>query len=53
METSDRCEDCVWWDGDATGMQGYCNEPDGGMMTITGRYEECIRFLARMVGEIF
>jgi hypothetical protein len=40
------CQDCIWWNGDSSGMQGYCVE-DHNMALITGRYEECINFLAR------
>ncbi len=39
------CQNCIWWDGDSTGMQGQCNQTD--VRLIVGRYEECVNFLAR------
>ena len=39
------CENCIWWDGDNSGMQGQCNQADARL--IVGRYEECVNFLAR------
>ena len=39
------CQDCIWWDGDNSGMQGQCNQADARL--IVGRYEECVNFLAR------
>ena len=43
--TEEVCQNCIWWDGDSTGMQGQCNQTD--VRLIVGRYEECVNFLAR------
>jgi len=40
------CENCIWWCGDNSGMQGYCwYDPETTL--ITGRYEDCSQFLDR------
>jgi hypothetical protein len=44
------CQDCVWWVGDASGEQGECVNGDGTERTITGRYDNCISYLAMHLG---
>lgn len=42
------CQDCVYWDGDSLGTRGYCLIDDD-ILVITGRFEDCVRFLARVL----
>lgn len=52
MATLSTCQDCIWWMGNATGMEGECTHESGTMITITGRYTtECISFLDRELGD--
>lgn len=39
------CQDCLYWDGDSSGLVGYCNIDDD--RVLIGRLENCIQFLAR------
>jgi len=41
------CENCIWWDGDNSGMQGECGTTEAYTSVVTGRYEDCSQFLAR------
>ena len=52
----DNCEDCIWWQGDSSGMQGECcanKQQDPDSVLITGRYEDCEAFLQRYLGDVF
>lgn len=45
----EHCQNCIHWDGDNSGMLGYCNvdyEKDN-ILVVVGRFENCIHFLAR------
>ncbi len=51
-EFDEVCENCIWWRGDATGMQGDCEEPGRDLADtrlVIGRYEDCMQILVRHV----
>tara|TARA_R110000787_G_scaffold1815_4_gene7724 strand:+ start:2379 stop:2558 length:180 start_codon:yes stop_codon:yes gene_type:complete len=45
------CENCIWWAGDNSAMQGQCEEgiEDDSSLT-TGRHDSCEKYLARFIG---
>lgn len=43
----DVCEDCIWWKGDNSGMQGECMDSMSDTPLVIGRYENCSQFLTR------
>lgn len=45
--SSEVCDNCIWWKGDNTGMQGECMDSTSDIPLVIGRYEECSQFLDR------
>ncbi len=45
--SEEQCQYCIWWLGDGRGEQGECTNGDGLTKTLTGRYENCMDYLAR------
>jgi hypothetical protein len=48
LPNEEMCQNCIWWIGDSSGMQGQCT--NGNDDTRTGRYESCVSFLDRDIG---
>lgn len=45
------CENCIWWAGDNSAMQGQCEEGiEDDAIVMTSRTDSCEQYLARFIG---
>ena len=45
------CENCIYWIGDGSGMEGECTHDEGHAGDAIGRYESCVHMLGRDIDE--
>jgi hypothetical protein len=52
-KSTEICANCINWDGDSLGEQGDCFPGPDETPVRTGRYEDCIHFIAREIPNVY